>query len=183
MTKITLADGRVLDTVTKKIEEVQLPDAEDVSGSSLVPKPVHPMRLEDLPSTVKVMNATCAIIGYKLLGLPNRDICDALGCRPDQLDDILNGEVYQSTYDKVIASFVNGQKENAKDILADGMLNAASELVKIVKNSKNEANRLKAAESVLNRTGISDGSGSNGMQGLTIKIIKDTKSDDITVQL
>jgi len=89
VTKITLADGRILDTITKKIEEVGLPEAEEVSGSSLVPKPVHSMRLEDLPSSVKVMNATCAIIGYKLLGLPNRDICDALGCRLDQLDDIL----------------------------------------------------------------------------------------------
>lgn len=183
MTKITLADGRILDTVTKKIEEVPLPDAEDVSGSSLVPKPIHNMRLEDLPSSVKVMNATCAIIGYKLLGLPNRDICEALGCRPDQLDDILNGEVYKSTYDKVIEAFTNGQKENAKDILSNGMIQAATELTKIVKNSKNEANRLKAAESVLNRTGITDGSHSNGMQGLTIKIIKDTKSDDITISM
>ncbi len=183
MTKITLADGRVLDTVTKKIEEVGLPEAEEVSGSSLVPKPVHSMRLEDLPSSVKVMNATCAIIGYKLLGLPNRDICDALGCRPDQLDDILNGEIYKSTYDKVIESFLNGQKENAKDILANGVITAATKLVEVVKTSKNEANRIKAAESILNRNGIADGSGSMGMNGLTIKIIKDTKSDSIEIKL
>lgn len=183
MTKITLADGSVLDTVTKKIEKVELPETEEVSGSSLVPKPVNSMRLEDLPSSVKVMNATCAIVGYKLLGLPNRDICDALGCRLDQLDDILNGEIYKSTYDKIIESFLNGQKENAKDILSNGVITAASELVKIVKNSKNEANRLKAAESVLNRNGIADGSGSSGMQGLTIKIIKDTKSDGITISM
>ena len=46
MTKITLADGRILDTVTKKIENVELPETEEVSGSSLVPKPDHSMRLE-----------------------------------------------------------------------------------------------------------------------------------------
>lgn len=183
MTKITLADGRVLDTVTKKIEEVQLPDAEEVSGSSLVPKPVHSMRLEDLPSSVKVMNATCAIIGYKLLGLPNRDICEALGCRLDQLDDILNGEIYKSTYDKVIESFLNGQKEDAKSILSNGVITAATKLVEVVKTSKNEANRIKAAESILNRNGISDGLGSMGMGGLTIKIIKDTKSDNIEIKM
>ena len=183
MTLITLADGRKLNTVTKKIEEVELPEAENVSGSSFVPKPVHQMRLEDLPSSTKIMNATCAIIGYKLLGLPNRDICDALGCNINQLEDILNGEVYKSTYDKIIESFLNGQKENAKDILSNGVITAANELVKIVKNSKNEANRLKAAESVLNRNGIADGSGSTGMQRLTIKIIKDTKSDDITISM
>ena len=185
MTIITLADGRKLNTITKKIEEEEeeLPEADNVSGSSLVPKPVHSMRLEDLPSSIKVMNATCAIIGYKLLGLPNRDICDALGCRPDQLDDILNGEVYKSTYDKVIQAFLNGQKENAKDILANGVITAATKLVEVVKTSKNEANRIKAAESILNRTGISDGGGSMGMNGLTIKIIKDTKSDDITISM
>ena len=177
MTIITLADGRKFNTVTKTIEEDELPETENVSGSSLIPSPVNPMRLEDLPSTPKIMNATCAIVSYKLLGLPDRDICDALGCRPDQLDDILNGEVYKTTYDRVIESFLNGQKQNAKDILANGVVQAATELVKIVKNSKNEANRLKAAESVLNRNGVSD-EASNGMSGgLTIKIIKDTKAE------
>ena len=67
--------------------------------------------------------------------------------------------------------------------MSNGVITAASELVEIVKNSKNEANRLKAAESVLNRNGIADGSGSSGMQGLTIKIIKDTKSDGITISM
>lgn len=182
MTIITLADGREFDTVTKKIVEVEVPDTNDVSGTSLVPTPTRPMRLEDLPSTPKIMNATCAIVSYKLLGLPNRDICDALGCRPDQLEDILNGEVYKTTYDKVIDSFLNGQKQNAKDILANGVITAAHELVKIAKNSKNEANRLKASESILNRNGVSD-EATNGMSGgLTIKIIKDTKSE-ITINM
>lgn len=183
MTILTLSDGRKLNTITKTIEEEQSSEVEKTSGDLLVPKPVHSMRLEDLPSSPKVMNATCAIISYKLLGLPNRDICDALGCTINQLEDILNGEVYTETYNKVIEAFTNGQKENAKDILANGVITAANELITIVKKSKNEANRLKAAESVLNRSGISDG-GSNGMNGsLTIKIIKDSGTDDITVTM
>ena len=183
MTVLTLSDGRKLNTITKTIEEDKSSEVENTSEDLLVPKPTHSMRLEDLPSTPKVMNATCAIISYKLLGLPNRDICDALGCTINQLEDILNGEVYSETYNKVIESFTNGQKENAKDILANGVISAANELITIVKKSKNEANRLKAAESVLNRSGISDGGG-NGMNGsLTIKIIRDAGTEDINVSM
>lgn len=183
MTILTLSDGRKFNSITKTIEEDKSSEVDNTSEDLLVPKPTHSMRLEDLPSSPKVMNATCAIVSYKLLGLPDRDICDALGCTPNQLDDILNGEVYQSTYNKVIESFTNGQKETAKDILANGVISAANELITIVKKSKNEANRLKAAESVLNRSGITDDTG-NGMNGgLTIKIIKDSGTDDITISM
>lgn len=183
MTVITLSDGRKFNTITKTVEEEQSSEVEQTSGDLLVPTPVHNMRLEDLPSSPKVMNATCAIIAYKLLGLPNRDICDALGCTINQLEDILNGEVYSNTYSKVIESFTNGQKQNAKDILANGVISAATELVQIAKRSKNEANRLKASESILNRTGITEEGGNAMNGGLKIKIIRDAKTDDITISM
>lgn len=183
MTTITLADGRKINTVTKVIEEDNSLDADNVSGDLLIPAPKGNPRLEDLPAPPKVMNATIAVVGYKLLGLPNRDICFALGCSLQQLDDILEGEIYKTTYEKVIESFINGQQQSAKDILANGAMMAAQEVIKIVKTSKNEANRLKAAESVLNRNNII-GEESNSMSnGLTIKIIRDSKSEDITISM
>jgi hypothetical protein len=183
VTVITLADGRKFDTVKKIAIEDISPDADDVSGDLPIPAPKGNPRLEDLPAAPKVMNATIAVAGYKILGLPNRDICEALGCSLQQLDDILNGEIYKITHDKMIESFVNGQQQSAKDILANGAIMAAKEVIKIAKNSKNEANRLKAAESVLNRNNIV-GEESNGMGGgLTIKIINDKKSDSITISM
>jgi hypothetical protein len=183
VTTITLKDGRKLNTVTKMIEEDISPDADDVSGDLPIPAPKGNPRLEDLPAPPKVMNATVAVVGYKLLGLPDRDIAYALGCSAEQLNDILNGEIYKTTYDKTIEAFVNGQQQSAKDILANGAMMAAKEVIKIAKHSKNEANRLKAAESVLNRNNII-GEESNSMSsGLTIKIIRDSKSEDITISM
>jgi len=183
VTLITLADGRKFDTVKKMAIEDNSSDADDVSEELPVPAPKGNPRLEDLPAPPKVMNATVAVIGYKLLGLPDRDISYALGCSIEQLNDILNGEIYKTTYEKTIEAFINGQQQSAKDILANGALMAAKQVIQIAKNSKNEANRLKAADSILNRNNII-GDESNSMSGgLTIKIIRDSKSEDITISM
>lgn len=181
---LTLADGSKFDPVAKKIIEDKTSNSDNELEVLPIPKPKTSMRLEDLPASPKVMNATIAVVGYKLLGLPNRDICDALGCSLQQLDDILEGEIYKTTFDNVLTSFVNGQEHSARDIIAKNAMKAANQLATIMSNSKNEANRLKAAESVLNRMNIT-GTDNNGMGGvgLTIKIIKDTKSEDITITM
>lgn len=181
MTMITLADGRQFDTAKKEVVESNTPD-EDIQLP--VPAPRSGIRLEDLPANTRVMNAVCAVAGYKLLGLNNNDISLALGCTIEQLHEILEGDIYSKSLEEMTAAFVRGQESTARDILAKNAIVAANVLATGLK-SKNEANKMKAAESILNRNGIG-GDTANGMsgQGLVIKIIKDQKDNaGITISL
>ena len=185
---IKLADGSMFDPLKKqKVEQVIENDTSDADNVSEVLPTIAPkdnVRLEDLPAEPRIMNVVCSVIGYKLLGISNNDICIALGCNHKQLNDILNGEVYDKAYNDVVAAFVKGQENSARDILAKASMSAANTLVAIASKSKNEQNKLKAAEKILNRMNIT-GDESHGMSGpgLTIKIIKEHKEDSITISM
>lgn len=187
---IKLADGSLFDPLKKQkvVEQVEQNEPSDadntVSEGVLVPAPKQGIRLEDLAANTKTMNVVCAVISYKLLGLSNGDISLALGCTLQQLENILTSESYDKTYNDVVAAFVKGQENSARDILAKASMSAANTLVAIASKSKNEQNKLKAAESILNRMNIT-GDENHGMSGpgLTIKIINDRKDDTITISM
>ena len=180
---LILHDGTKFDPVKKAIVESELP-TETTVGNLPTPAPRHDMRLEDLPAAPKVMNIVCAVVGYKLLGLPDADICLALNCTEQQLRNVLEGDVYDNTYQSIIESFIRGQENSARDVIARAALDAANTVVKIASTSKNETNRLKAAERILNTMNIT-GDENHGMggTGLTIRIIKDTKNEAVTITL
>jgi hypothetical protein len=184
VTVITLADGRKFDTVKKIALEDMSSDTDNVSEDLPIVSPKSNIRLEDLPAAPKIMNVVCAVASYKILGISDSDICIALGCSPNQLQSILEGDIYDKTYNDILAAFVRGQENSARDILARASMSAANTLVTIASKSKNEQNKLKAAESILNRMNIT-GDDNHGMAGpgLTIKIIKDTKDDSITISM
>lgn len=181
---ITLHDGTKFDPVKKVVVEEKLPTVENTVGSLPTPAPRHDMRLEDLPAAPKVMNIICAVVGYKLLGMPDADICLALNCTEQQLRNVLEGDVYDNTYQSIIESFIRGQENSARDVIARAALDAAKTVVHIAGNSKNEVNKLKAAERILNTMNIT-GDENHGMggTGLTIRIIKDTKNEAVTISL
>ena len=180
---LTLADGKKFDLSSKRVVEEKEPELSEDAPVSFTPKPSRDLRLEDLPSNAKMMNVYCAVASYKFLGLPDRDIAHALGCTNEQLFDILNSEAYTKTHNLILDAFVNGQTEAAKDIIAGGAIHAAHELVKVVKTSKNESNRLRAAEGVLNRAGVGDAKTDPMSQGLVIKVVKDAPTSNVTIEV
>jgi hypothetical protein len=183
MTVLRLNDGKMFDTVTKTVLDDEPEQNEGQDSRLPIPRPHRELRLEDLPTDHKLMNVICAVAGYKLLGLINRDIALAIGCTDDQLQEILEGEMYDKVYNDMIVAFVNGQENTARDILAKNAIHAADTLVTTMRKSRSESNRVKAAESILNRNNIGPDShhGLSG-PGLTIKIVKDTKSE-ITISM
>jgi hypothetical protein len=180
---IQLQDGSKFDPVSKKVID-EAPSVDNTLGALPTPAPRKDTKLEDLPAPPNVMSIVCAIIGYRLLGLNKNDIALALNCSDQQLDEVINGDVYDTSYNQVIEAFIRGQENSARDIIARASLDAAHTIVKIASHSKNETNKLKAAERILNTMNIT-GDENHGMGGvgLTIKIIKDTKNDQISITL
>lgn len=187
MNLIKLKDGRLFNPVTKEVKDPE-EDCRDKEVrefkeiEALKPKPRTQMRLEDLPAKVGTMNVICAIIGYRLLGIPDSDISVALNCELDMLERIIASSAYDESFTEVVKAFVAGQKHSARDVLSSGAISAAHTLVKVMKESKNEAHRLRASENILSRVGITaDGETSDHGGGLRIKIV--TESPDTKVNI
>lgn len=179
---IRLANGDVLDPKTKRVTEKE--EQEEVNDANLpVPKPRQELRLEDLPAAPSMMNAVCAIVSYRLMGLTDQDICIALGCSQFQLESIVNHESYETALNKIKDSFVHGQEVTAKEIIANATNDAARELVRIAKSSRNEGNKLKAINSVLDRMNISGENSANSEDDLMIRVVRGTDTDDIEIKV
>lgn len=163
-------------------EPDDLPD-DPVEMNKFEPIPKQGMKLEDLPTDPKKMVAVCAVAGFRLLGIPDNDICIALRCTPLQLHDVSQSEAFITAWALMRDAFVAGQTDNARGVLAQAAIAAASRVTKIARTSKNEANTLRAAEAILNRTGVADASqGANAMNGgLLIRIVKDADTADIQI--
>lgn len=175
---LKLANGEVIDTKSKKVVRDKEEKEEEYATPLPSPIPKETLRLEDMPASPSMMNAICAVIGYKMMGLRDADICISLNCTQFQLDGILNNEAYTTAYDKVRESFMHGQDTGAREIIASGAISAAQEIVKIATKSRSEGNRLKAADSILNRMNIG-GEASGGMgDTLNIRIMKDTSGGE-----
>lgn len=186
MTIITLANGTKFDTVSKKrvIEETQEPEVLENVPELPVPAPRVGIKLEDLPANPRIMNGIAAAICYKLLGLNDNDIANALGCTPFQLSGLINDEAYIESYKQVVEAFVRGQEQTARDIIQRESISAAQGLVHIAKKSKKEDTRLKAISSILDRAGVvaSTDMGNQSGQGLMIKIVKGDTKEEINVK-
>jgi hypothetical protein len=186
---IKLKDGRLFNPVTKEMLDPE-GDAghKDVKEAKVVesftPKPRTQMRLEDLPAKPGSMNVICAILAYRLLGIPDTDICLALGCDDTTIERITASSAYDESYTEIIKAFASGQKHSARDVLSNGAVTAAKTLVKVMQESKNEAHRLRASENILSRTGITaDGEVNEQNGGLRIKIVSATPDTSVTINV
>lgn len=186
MTTLQLRDGRSIDLKKKSV--VRQDEDEEVQATeplpSMQPKARVGLKLEDLPAGPKQMNAVCAIIGYRLLGMSDSDIAHALGCTDAQLFSIVNSEAFTKSWQDCIDAFVAGQSATARDLIASSAVQAAQTLVTVMKTSRNEGNKMRAAESVLNRMGISDANAAHDAmgQGLIIKVVRDAPGD-VTIKV
>jgi hypothetical protein len=184
MTVITLANGQKFDVAAKRTVEKEAPLVDDSTPELPNPAPRTAVKLEDMPAAPRIMNAVAAVIAYRLLGLPDNDIAKALGCTSYQLSALVNDEAYAESYKHVLEAFHRGQKSSAVEIIQQSSLDAAKRLAKIATTSKNEANALRAIDSILDRTGIT-AEEANRMpgQGLMIKVVRGDTGDSIDIKV
>lgn len=184
MSILKLADGTEINTATgKRVEKIE-PVVEDSSAPALFEPASSERKLEDLPTNPQQMNVIGAVLSYVFIGLPTFDICMALGCSAEQLEAIMASEAYDRTRALIIESFVRGQTNTAREILSTGAIQSARQVIEIATKSKNEQNRLKAADLVLKATGVSGDDINSAMsQGLVIKVIKAEAPTNISIKV
>lgn len=190
MTIMTLADGRKFDTVTKTYISEDLEtntnevtkERDDVS-LSLSSLTNTRMRLEDLPTNPKQMNVVCAVTTYVMLGLSDSEICVALNCTIDQLYDVKNSDALKRTQDILFTNIKKKFEDEASARLSMAAPQAANKIVDLM-NNKNAAVALKAAENVLDRSGVGSSDSFKGMgKGLTIRVVKDKQSESMEINV
>lgn len=169
MKTLTLFDGSTVELGSRQ------PDEEE--STSFSPAPPADIRLEDLPAEPRMMNVVCSVLSYTFMGVRPPDIALALGCTEQQLTDIMESEPYIRSHQMVVDSFIKGQQNSARDVISSNAVRAAQELVKVVRTSKSESNRLRASETILNKSGISDTGSDSMADGLVIRVVKDMKTD------
>lgn len=188
MTTFKLRDGRTFDARTKQITggETEQPVEQElvpVQPAVLDVQPVKELRLEDLPVDPRQMSVVGAVLSFRLMGLPDRDICEALNCSHEQLNDIIDSEAFTFAKDAIVDSFVNSQKADARAIIGSNAIAAAQSIVTVMRTARKEENRLKAAESILNRVGVGGDQDNPMSGGLMIKILKDTAATEISINM
>lgn len=180
---LTLASGRKIDLATRAVVDDDAPAA---SLSSFTPVPANGLKLEDLGHDHQTITVVNAVFVYRSIGIPDNDICFALGCTMEQLTDVTSSDAYTSIQERMLSAYVRGQEASARGVLANHSTEAASILVQVMQRSKSEKNKLTAATNVLDRNGIrgQPGDMSSEGEGLVIKVVKDSKvNDSITIKI
>ena len=173
---ITLADGTVIDPVTKrvvggtKVSRSEVIEEDDIPPAIIAPTPRSNKKIEDFRADAKTLNVIMAVIAYTVSGLSDNDICYALGCTSFQLESIRSNESYKIAYEALVDSFYYGQTETAKSILGKASVDAANTLASMSKKRTKEG--LAAANSVLDRNEIGKAN-NTALSGLIIRVVTD----------
>lgn len=156
--KLTLADGTVLDTKTRKVSSavsdrrsmVEVPTSAQAVEQVIAAR----RRLHDLPALPKQTNILAAILGYKLFGLSNFDIATALNITESQVDHAIESTVYKELSEKVFEAIAEHDSHEVRGYFKRTARKAATQLTTFM-NSENESIALAATKDILDRAGFS----------------------------
>lgn len=185
-TVITLADGRKFDPIKKTyVSEAKTIDNEISEGDSnisLSNVTNKAMRLEDLPTDPKRMNAVCAVLSYKMMGLSDNEIATAFGVRVSDVVDIYNSDAYISTERLLFKNLKTKFTRDASGLINSKASDAAKKVVDLL-DSKNPMVAIRAAENILDRSDVESKNSGLGMRGLQIRIVKDTNDANVEIKI
>lgn len=153
---IELADGTKVSTATgeairekKELASSRLPvasiNASDSSEAIVT-------RLADLPLDPKKMNGVAAMIVYRLLGMPDYEIAQALGTTDDKVKAIANAQVFTDLFNKISTQILDKHSSSIRVALAAMSRDALNKVYDIMVES-DDKNALKAAQDILDRAG------------------------------
>lgn len=180
---ITLADGTVIDPVSKRVVDNNDGRQDDDTSSSAIVLPIARagVKIEDYNTDPKTLNVIMAVVAYTMSGLSDNDICYALNCTSSQLLDIRDNEGYRIAYDNLVEAFYEGQKHTAKEIIGKASVMAAEKLVSIAKARSKQS--LSAINSILDRNDIGKANSGSALSGLVIRMVNDDKKQTIEVNI
>lgn len=118
-------------------------------------RPTTRRGIRELPAPIPIMNAIGAVFLYSMMGLGDREICDALKITQSQLVEIRNHDGYGFYFNIVLGEFINANSGLLQSRLAGYADAAITTVGTLAKEAKHESTKLKAADSILDRVGMS----------------------------
>lgn len=153
---VELADGTKVSTTTGEVIREEKPRASaSLPNTSVAPSESNSFvttRLSDLPLEPKKMNGVAALIVYRLLGMPDHDIAEALGTDVEKVKAISNAQVFSDLFTKVTNEVMDRNSENMRIRLASLAQDALNKVYDIMSDG-DDKNALKAAQDILDRAG------------------------------
>lgn len=151
---LVLADGTVInpDGSVRKPNVAKQPKVVEIPSNRQAVEIVTKTRrkLTDLPSEPKAMNGIAAVVTYTLFGLTNEEIAIALSIPEEQVARIKEQGIYDQLRRDVIASIMEAETLNVRDIFTS---NAQAAARKIVDALHEDETSFVAAKEILDRAG------------------------------
>ena len=150
---IELADGTKVSTSTGEV--IREKKERTVFTDKALPPSANEMittRLSDLPASPRQMNGIAALIVYRLLGMPETDIAEALGTDVEKIKAIAASSLFTDLYGKVSNQVMDLNSESIRVRFAAMSRDALNKVYEIMSDS-DDKNALKAAQDILDRAG------------------------------
>jgi len=151
---IELADGTKVSTTTGEVIREKKEKTASPSFTSVAPtaNEMITTRLSDLPVSPKQMNGIAALIVYRLLGMPESDIAEALGTDVEKIKAIAATPIFTELFGKVSNQVMDLNSESIRVRFAAMSRDALNKVYEIMSDS-DDKNALKAAQDILDRAG------------------------------
>jgi len=111
-------------------------------------------RIADLPVPPDQMNTLSLVLSYTLFGLGDRDIAAILSVDVEQIQNIKMNDAYNEIKENMIATIVDSDSIQVRDMFALNSINSAKLLVDTVNDPElGHVTRMTAANNILDRAG------------------------------
>ena len=110
--------------------------------------------MSSLPAPPAVLNAILVVLGYTLLGIRDAEISQATGLSPDRINTVREHDVYAQSRTDIVRRAADGEAEKARSVLAQGALDAASQMIELSQGADSEAVRMAALKDIMDRAGL-----------------------------
>lgn len=176
-----MADGKMFQEEFRDIKaDYSVPTVEPSRFKSTVQR-----ALSELPAPPDMIRAVSCVFMFTVLGVQDREICQALGIDKAKLKVIRTHLAYKECFDLVMREFININSDLLEARLAGYAHNALTSVAQVAFQGKEEKTRLKAADSLLDRgdVGIRKNAGKSNVNGNSLRIVfyKDEAKVDVEI--
>ena len=151
-TPLVLADGTVIDPMTRKREApayVEVPTNTEAQRVITQTK----RKLDDLPDVPARMNTIGLVLSYHMFGLSDDEIGVATGMRTEQIVNIKMLEPFADMQKAVTEQIIARDKGVVSDVIESAAIHGANKVISLMHGAEDEGLQFKAAQDVLDRSG------------------------------
>lgn len=116
-------------------------------------KPSKRRTMKEMPAPPQILNAVACVFLYTLMGVGEREIAESLKITAKEVRDVRKMPAYTECFDAIANEFINANSELIGARIAAYSHDALTSVAQIAVKGKNEGNRLRAGQDLLDRAG------------------------------